>query len=138
MPPAVLAPVEQALVAYLKTVVDQGTRVSTDVPSPRPASFVVLSRAGGPRVNLVQSRPTILVECWGSHSDSGAVADVDPWPLTKKTWEALARIDEVENLPLGLQVMDAGITEPVNYPDEATSSPRYTFIFTPTINLNTT
>lgn len=123
-----LAPVEQALVMYLRTVT--GEHVGTKIPSPRPATFVRLSRMGGGRRNLVQSTPTLLVEVWGSEDPP-----TSPWPLTKQVWEALAGADEVD-LPLGVEVMRSSITEPANYPDEATGSPRYTFIFSPTINLN--
>lgn len=120
-----LAPVEQSLVAYLREVT--GKRFSTRVPADRPDEFGVIARAGGSRRNLVQSDVMIQAQIWGSES-------VNPWPLTKVAWEALARADEVE-LPHGLVVMRLNLTEPVNYPDEATGTPRYVFVFQPTVNI---
>lgn len=45
--------------------------VGTRVPSPRPAEFVRVIQSGGERPNLVQDRPTLLVEGWAA-SESAA------------------------------------------------------------------
>lgn len=126
-----LPPLEQAVVAYLKSAT--GKPVVTRVPNPRPDSFVRIRRQGGTRVNLVQNAPNLLVEVWGSGNEE--TVKVHPWELAKQTWEALAQADEVD-FPRGVDVMRVSITELVDYPDEASGTPRYTFIFTPTVNLN--
>ena len=38
-------------------------------------------------------------------------------------------------MPYKVEVMRVNLTEPANYPDEATGTPRYTFIYSPIINL---
>lgn len=119
-----LSPIEQAVVRHLR---DLGLSCSTVVPSPRPSRFVVVERSGGSRRNLAQSDPTLLVQCWGA-------TQADAWEVTRRAWQALAVADETD-LPLGVQVMRLSITEPANYPDEASGTPRYTFTFTPTVNL---
>lgn len=121
-----LAPLEQAVVALL--AVATGKPVGTRVPATRPAAFVVVQRSGGAIRNRVQSDPSLLVQCWGS-TEAGA------WDLTVAAWEALASADEA-TLTRGVDVMRVSLTEPANYPDEATGSPRYTFIFTATVNTN--
>lgn len=40
--------------------------VGTRVPNPRPAEFVRVVQSGGDRLNIVQVRPTLLVEGWAS------------------------------------------------------------------------
>lgn len=123
-----LPELEQGLVEFVET--RTGASASTRVPRDRgELPFVVLSRSGGGDRNLVQSDPTVLFEIWGSREHN-------PWPLTKQVWELVRRMDEEENLPRGLQVSRVNLSSPVNFPDEATESPRYTFIFNPTLNLN--
>lgn len=126
-----LVPIEQAVIAFLGNVV--GHRIaSTEVPNNRPATFIRVSRTGGARRNLAQTDLTVLVEVWGSSSSNH---NENPWPLTKVAWEALATCDELEEFPLGVDIAEADVSEPVNYPDSATGSPRYTFLFTPIVNL---
>lgn len=125
-----LQPVEQSVIAYLKAAT--GKTVRKRVPSTRPSEFVIVRRTGGGPRNLVQSSPTLYIEVWGSGTTE--TVTVDPWPLTKKVWDAMLVSDEVE-MPHGLQVMRVTLTEPVDYPDEATGTPRYTFMYAPIINL---
>ena len=130
----VLQPAEQGIVSYLRSVTR--TSASTRVPHPLPAGgFIVVRRSGGAPRNLVQTDPTMLVEVWGAGSYENV--RVDPWNLTKQVWEALARADEEGTLDAhGVDVMRVSLTEPAAYPDESTGTPRYTFIFTPTLNTN--
>ena len=120
--------VEAALVARLRSVLS--VQVGTRVPSSRPDRFVVLSRAGGDRSNLVQSTPRVLVECWGT-------TDAAAWSLVQDAWAAVDAVDG-EALTQGVWVARVDLTEPVNYPDDATASPRYQFIATLTVNLEET
>lgn len=120
--------VEAALVAWLRSALS--VQVGTRVPATRPDRFVVLSRAGGQRDNLVQSSPRMLVECWGS-TDSIA------WNLVSAAWAAVEAADG-QALTQGVWVAQVALTEPVNYPDDATGSPRYQFIATLTVNLEET
>ena len=120
--------VEAALVAHLRSVLSM--QVGTRVPASRPDRFVVLSRAGGQTSNLVQSEPRVLVECWGA-TDGAA------WDLVRDTWAAVADADG-RDLTKGVWVAHVELTEPVNYPDDATASPRYQFIATLTVNLEET
>ena len=120
--------VEAALVAHLRSALS--VQVGTRVPATRPAKFVVLSRAGGEVSNLVQSSPRMLVECWGA-------TDSEAWALARDTWAAVADTDG-RALTQGVWVARVELTEPVNYPDDATASPRYQFIATLTVNLEET
>lgn len=117
--------VEVALVAHLRSVLSM--QVGTRVPVTRPDAFVVLSRAGGQTSNLVQSEPRMLIECWGT-TDGAA------WDLVRDTWAAVADTDG-RDLTKGVWVAHVELTEPVNYPDEISGSPRYQFLATLTVNL---
>jgi hypothetical protein len=44
--------------------------VSDEIPEPRPARFLVVSRTGGTQPAQHQDRPRILVECWAKDSDT--------------------------------------------------------------------
>lgn len=121
------APVEQALVAYLGPLVSPAT-VATRVPQSRPAAFVKVTRSGGDVLNIGQSRPRVLVECWGN-TDSAA------WDLAAKAWDALYESDQSAEIRPGVEVMDVDLTEPVNFPDIASGSPRYQFLASLTVNL---
>lgn len=121
-------PIEQAVIAHLRAAT--GKPASTKVPSTRPAEFFRVTRTGGDRTNLVESRPTVLVESWAN-------ADVAAWDNVRAAWAVLDDTP-VTDLPLGVCVMKANLTEPVNYPDSATGSPRYQFIYQPTVVLEET
>lgn len=129
-----LVPAEQAFVAYVRQTT--GARASTRVPHPLPAEhgFVIIRRAGGAPTNIVQTVPTLLVEVWGVGSSEEV--RINPWELTKEVWESLSRAADVGSLPFGVEVSAVDLSEPSNYPDEATGTPRYTFILTPTVNTN--
>ena len=70
-----------------------------------PAAFTRVSRLGGSRINLVQSRPTVLVECW-------ALTDADAQARAFVAWQA---IDAA--LGGGAWGGMADLSEPVAYPD---------------------
>lgn len=119
----VLPPLEQALVALLKSLT--GAQVGTKVPQSRPDRFIRLSRTGGASSNRAQSAPTVLVECWGA--DEGKA-----WALCASVLPVLRAHRDGADLD-GVVVCDASVTEPVNYPDSATGTPRYQFIYSPTV-----
>lgn len=66
---------ERTLVDYLNGAgID--AKAYYDVPSERPASFVVAERTGGPRTGIVVERPMLDVQCWaGSRRDAALLAD---------------------------------------------------------------
>lgn len=121
------APLEQALVAHLRPLL--GVPVSTRVPSSRPDRFLLVSRTGGTRSNLGQSRPVILVEAW-------AKTDGDSWALASDAYNALDALPyQDEPLGTGVYVADCDLADPVNYPDSQSGTPRYQFVATLTVNL---
>ena len=121
------SPIEQALVAHLGGAL--GVPVSTAVPAQRPDRFVTVSRAGGPRLNLVQAKPTVLVECWAT--TTGAA-----WDLVSAAYDAMDALPDRDGpLPKGAWVADVDLAEPVNNPDAATGTPRYQFVATITTDL---
>lgn len=120
----VLVPIEQALVTFLATAT--GYPTSTKIPTSRPARFVRVSRAGGTVRNLSQSDPSVLVECWGA-------TDSDAWAVAKAAWEALQPSRLGGYLTPAVFVCQAETPEPVFYPDAQTGSPRYQFLYSPTV-----
>lgn len=111
-----LAPVdvEAALVSAL------ASPVSTRVPNPRPASFTRVTRTGGDQRNLVQSDVQVLVECWGPDEASAFGRARSAWAVL---WASRGSF-----LAPGVWVSRAELTEPVNFPDPDTASPRYQFV----------
>lgn len=124
-----LPDLEKAVISYLKALT--GKRVLTGVPDPRPLTFVRVMSTGGGTRNRVQISPTLLVEVWGTKNAEGG----DPRPLLKQVWEALGALAESDALE-SVQVMRASCTVPANYPDEASGSPRYTFLLSMIVNTN--
>lgn len=121
------APVEQAYIAYLNAALPES--VSSRVPSTRPAAFVKLTRTGGAHRDLVLTDSRILVECWGS-------TDTLAWDLCSRTW-ALVHASDTADMG-SIVVNRVELTDPVNFPDSATGSPRYQFIATATVALTVT
>ena len=119
-----LANVEAALVALLRGPL--AVPVSTRVPNPRPTSFVRVQRVGGDALNLVQERPTVLVEAW-------AATDLASWDLASKAWRILSGREPLESA--GVEFGERSLSVPVNYPDPATTSARYQLTTKMTINL---
>lgn len=120
------APLEQALVAHHNGLLAEP--VGTRVPAARPPAFVRVTRTGGAHRDLVLTDSTVLYECWGS-TDSLA------WDLVSRVWSQARDLDRAE---LGVTVNRVRLTDPVNFPDSASGSPRYQFIATLTIALEET
>lgn len=116
--------VEGAIVGILSPLI--GVGVATRVPNPRPTSFVRVQRIGGSQLNMVQERPLILVECWGAN-------DTQAWDLAATTYQALQGRDPLEYN--GIELSQRSVSSPINYPDPSTTSPRYQFQLSTTVNL---
>lgn len=119
-----LAPVdiEGAVVSVL------GAGAATRVPNPRPdGPLIRVTRAGGVTVNLIQSAPRVLVECW----DDDEVAAFDLARLAyARLWAAADSF-----LTPDVYVTRIELTEPVNFPDPDTNKPRYQFVAALTTSL---
>lgn len=109
-------PAERAWVAYLKTALPAGTRVSAQVPNERPVKFVEVKRTGGSS-GLVHDDAQMTFKCWGASLD-----------------EAAGFAAEVHRLVMSARVI-AGrpvknkrtIGSPVAVPDPPSGSPVYQF-----------
>lgn len=92
---------------------------ATRVPQTMPAEFTRVSVVGGARTNLIQGRPTVLVECW-------ATTDLDALHRADAAWQAL---DSAQHATSG-GVWFGGIdlSWPVAYSDpDAPTHHRYQF-----------
>jgi hypothetical protein len=122
-----LAPVdiEGAVVTMLNDAL--AAPVATRVPNARPAEFVRVTRTGGQSRNLVQSDARVLVECW-------AADGVAAFGLARMAYAHLwASADSF--IADDVWVGRVDLTEPVNFPDPDTDSPRYQFLATLTTSL---
>lgn len=96
-----------------------GVPVSTDVPNPRPAEFVRVTRVGGARRDLVTDLPLVVVECWAT--DETAAAD-----LVRR---ARAYVFALAQSSVGGEWVRA-VTEVGGvqfFPDPESATPRYQF-----------
>jgi hypothetical protein len=99
-----------ALVAAGKTV-----HVGTQIPNPRPATLVKVTRTGGPKVLRVIDGAQITVDCWAA--DLGSAMDLAQ--LCRKCIEEMpgtAPVHRVEE-----------IGGPQDLPDPVSNTPRVTF-----------
>jgi hypothetical protein len=119
-----LANLEEGLVAYLNGLL--APAVSTRVPNPRPVSFVRVGRVGGDQINMAQERAVVLVECWAATAPAA-------WALAREAHGLLAGREPLE-IP-GAELSSRSLSSPVNYPDPATTSPRYQFTMTAAVDL---
>lgn len=120
LPPDIEGQVIALLTARMPTV----GSIATTVPNPRPSNetYIRVTRTGGAGRDLVQTDPTVLIECWAPDStsalDVARLAYGHLWAAYggSETWGGRA-----------------SFTEPVNFPDPDTTSPRYQFIATLTV-----
>jgi hypothetical protein len=105
------------VVDYLADVVD--VDVFSEVPNPRPDSFVVVRRLGGVRRNLVSDGAQIGVDCFGTD-------DVDAYELaTTARAHLFAMYGQVVD---GVQVYRVDeLAGPSSSPDPDSGQARYTF-----------
>ena len=108
---------EAILCGYLEDRV--GVPVQTEVPNPRPASFVRVIRTGGPRLNQVADNPQLTIEGWAATETAAhdllqlARSHVHGLAGTVQGDVAIYRVNEF-----------AG---PANFPDPETGQARYSF-----------
>lgn len=110
-----LAPADVEALAHAILPPPAGTRL----PNPRPAEFTRVTRAGGSTVNLVLSAPRLLVECWAPTSTAA-------FDRAREAWAAFHAIEGTT--VAGVWVARVELTEPVNFEDPSTTSPRYQFV----------
>lgn len=115
-----------ALVADTGPLAGLGAPIATKVPTPRPPQFIrVLATGGALTDDYALSAPSVLIECWATSSDAA-------YALAGAAWERLRATVGAEIGP-GLWVQDPRITLPADFPDAQSGSPRWQFIFTPTV-----
>lgn len=109
--------IEALLVAHLHDALD--VPVSTQIPNPRPSSFVRVLRTGGPRQGLVTDEAQVTVEAW--HDDSVQASD-----LAQQT---RARLNVLAGQQLdGHQIHRVReMSGPGNLPDPTSGQARYTW-----------
>lgn len=109
--------------AYLTTQLPSygypAIHVGARVPNPRPTRFVRVDRVGGPRANLVQDQPALVVEAWaGSVPAAHALlatcrALVNALPGTIQSGTPIYRVSEFSG--------------PATLPDPTSNQPRATY-----------
>ena len=103
-----------------------GVPAATEWPRTLPDRFIVVSSAdGGGDVNLVQSAPLLLVECFGPSS-------VESSRLARR---ASARLRNVAAGWPGVSLARVECGWPVNYPDPRTSKNRHQFTVTAVVDM---
>lgn len=117
-----------ALVTFLSAAVS--VPFATAVPRVRPLEFGVVTATGGGVRNLAQAQPTFSVECWAATSVRAA-------QMARTAWSALDAADGTF-IADGVWVGDANLTLPVDFPDALSDTPRWLFVFQPTVNLTIT
>lgn len=115
--PVVFPDVEALLVRVLPGRVN--VPVSTKVPTTRPAAFVVVTRVGGTRRDLVTDQSLVVVECW---ADVETVAS-DLGQLTRAHVYGLAQSDVDGDYVRSVREI-GGLQR---FPDPISESPRYQF-----------
>ena len=123
-----LPPLVKAVIEALDGL---GVPVATEVPAARPASFIRVLATGGVERNLGQVDPTFLVECWAGSSVAAEA-------LARTAWQTLRAAQGVVLGDGTAWAAQASLTLPVDYPDARTGSPRFQFLYTPTLNLRET
>lgn len=96
-----------------------GVRVATQIPNPRPASFIRVLRVGGARRSLVVDSPVLVFECWApdeiAASQLAQTARAHVFSMAQTTvnghWVYLVR----------------DVAGPQSFPDPLTDTPRYQF-----------
>lgn len=92
---------------------------ATRVPQVMPTAFTRVSRIGGSRINLAQSRVSLLVECW-------ATDDLTAQSRAFAAWQAIDAAQHSTRAGVWLAGVD--LSEPVAYADpNAPGHHRYQF-----------
>ena len=96
---------------------------ATRVPQTMPAAFTRVSVVGGARTNLIQGRPTVLVECY-------ALTDLAASELANDAWKALDGAQHATNGGMWFGGID--LSWPVAYADPSTPT-HYRYQFTASV-----
>lgn len=101
---------------------DVDVAVSSVVPKPRPESFVVLTRTGGPAATPVSDGAQITADSWAATQPEAA-------ELAQEVRASFYRIDGAKVDGVQIYRVDE-VSGPTSTPDAATGSPRYRQTFT--------
>ena len=99
--------IETIVIGWLASIAGNDYPVSSEMPDPRPESFILVDRTGGPREAMVLDRAEILIEIY--HKDSrleasnkaNAIADAIPQLLnhdhniTRAVVNSVVSLDDV-------------------------------------------
>ena len=96
-------------------------RVETARPVPMVARLVVVSSAGGVRLDLTRQQVRLLVECWDA-STAGSLA-----AMCSAEIEAASRSRDPIAPGVWITASPEDFSVPVSFPDPANNSPRYQF-----------
>lgn len=116
---------EGVVIGYLNNLLagrGDAARVANKVPSPRPARFVKVTRAGGGRRSLAQEDAQVTAQCWDVDSPEAS-------ELARLCRGLLAAMDinangVVAHVPQGEEGEVGGVAF---FPDPDTNLPRYQF-----------
>lgn len=86
--------------------------VHTEVPNPRPSSFITLERTGGTSDSVILDRPTIAIQCWAATRKEAS-------DLAYEVDALIAQMIEHPNIS---QARRASF---YNFPDLKSGNPRY-------------
>lgn len=98
----------------------------TSVPNPRVLPFVKVTRAGGQQNNPVQTTPRLIVECWGATEAAAYTKARAAWAACRASHDSFVS---------GVWVGRVELTDPANFPDRDSKTPRYQFVVQPTVSL---
>lgn len=96
---------------------------ATRIPQTVPSAFTRISVAGGSRINLIQARPTVLVECY-------ALTEIAAQARAAAAWKALDGAQHATNGGVWFGGID--LSWPVAYADPSTPT-HYRYQFTASV-----
>ena len=111
------ADVEAAVLAIV------ASPAATRMPQTVPSTFTRVSVVGGSRTNLIQGRPTVLVECY-------ALTDLEALDRANDAWQALDAAQHATNGGVWFGGID--LSWPVAYADPSTPT-HYRYQFTASV-----
>lgn len=110
---------EALAIAWLTGKLGAGVMISTRVPTTRPPKFVKVTRTGGVQLDITADQAQLTFECWAlSETDASALCR-----LVRAHFKAIA--GETVSGVFARSVAEVG--GPTNFPDPASTSPRYQY-----------
>lgn len=110
---------EALVISYLNGLMVEP--VHSEIPNPRPTSFVTVTRTGGPKRNIVTDGAQVTVDSWGATKAQAhdtaqeARALLNALPGQSVSGVAFYRVDELSG--------------PADLPDPLSNTPRYSQSF---------